>query len=82
MVDRMMENIDNLVGMVEVGVGENGVVVLGVDLILDIIYLVEKKLKNMEVVLLIILINFFFMVEIIFYYLIIESIFVFIENKE
>lgn len=67
MVDRMMENIDNLVGMVEVGVGENGVVVLGVDLILDIIYLVEKKLKNMEVVLLIILINFFFMVEIIFY---------------
>lgn len=62
-----MENIDNLVGMVEVGVGENGVVVLGVDLILDIIYLVEKKLKNMEVVLLIILINFFFMVEIIFY---------------
>lgn len=63
----MMENIDNLVGMVEVGVGENGVVVLGVDLILDIIYLVEKKLKNMEVVLLIILINFFFMVEIIFY---------------
>lgn len=78
----MMENIDNLVGMVEVGIGENGVVVLGVDLILDIIYLVEKKLKNMEVVLLIILINFFFMVEIIFYYLIIESIFVFIENKE
>lgn len=67
MVDRMMENIDNLVGMVEVGVGENGVVVLGVDLILDIIYLVEKKLKNMEVVLLIILINFIFMVEIIFY---------------
>lgn len=67
MVDRIMENIDNLVGMVEVGVGENGVVVLGVDLILDIIYLVEKKLKNMEVVLLIILINFFFMVEIIFY---------------
>lgn len=67
MVDRMMENIDNLVGMVEVGVGENGVVVLGVDLILDIIYLVEKKLKNMEVVLLINLINFFFMVEIIFY---------------
>lgn len=63
----MMENIDNLVGMVEVGVGENGVVVLGVDLILDIIYLVEKKLKNMEVVLLVILINFFFMVEIIFY---------------
>lgn len=63
----MMGNIDNLVGMVEVGVGENGVVVLGVDLILDIIYLVEKKLKNMEVVLLIILINFFFMVEIIFY---------------
>lgn len=63
----MMENIDNLVGIVEVGVGENGVVVLGVDLILDIIYLVEKKLKNMEVVLLIILINFFFMVEIIFY---------------
>lgn len=63
----MMEIIDNLVGMVEVGVGENGVVVLGVDLILDIIYLVEKKLKNMEVVLLIILINFFFMVEIIFY---------------
>lgn len=63
----MMENIDNLVGMVEVGVGENGVIVLGVDLILDIIYLVEKKLKNMEVVLLIILINFFFMVEIIFY---------------
>lgn len=63
----MMENIDNLVGMVEVGVGENGVVVLGVDLNLDIIYLVEKKLKNMEVVLLIILINFFFMVEIIFY---------------
>lgn len=63
----MMENIDNLVGMVEVGVGENGVVVLGVDLILDIIYLVEKKLKNMEVVLLIILINFFFMDEIIFY---------------
>lgn len=63
----MMENIDNLVGMVEVGVGENGVVVLVVDLILDIIYLVEKKLKNMEVVLLIILINFFFMVEIIFY---------------
>lgn len=63
----MMENIDNLVGMVEVGVGENGVVVLGVDLILDIIYLVEKKLKNMEFVLLIILINFFFMVEIIFY---------------
>lgn len=63
----MMENIDNLVGMVEVGVGENGVVVLGVDLILDIIYLVEKKLKNMEVVLLIILIDFFFMVEIIFY---------------
>lgn len=63
----MMENIDNLVGMVEVGVGENGVVVLGVDLILDIIYLVEKKLKNMEVVLLIILIKFFFMVEIIFY---------------
>lgn len=63
----MMENIDNLVGMVEVGVGENGVVVLGVDFILDIIYLVEKKLKNMEVVLLIILINFFFMVEIIFY---------------
>lgn len=63
----MMENIDNLVGMVEVGVGENGVVVLGVDLILDIIYLVEKKLKNMDVVLLIILINFFFMVEIIFY---------------
>lgn len=63
----MMENIDNLVGMVEVGVGENGVVVLGVELILDIIYLVEKKLKNMEVVLLIILINFFFMVEIIFY---------------
>lgn len=63
----MMENIDNLVGMVEVGVGENGVVVLGVDLILDIIYLVEKKLKNMEVVLLIILINFFFMVEIMFY---------------
>lgn len=63
----MMENIDNLVGMVDVGVGENGVVVLGVDLILDIIYLVEKKLKNMEVVLLIILINFFFMVEIIFY---------------
>lgn len=63
----MMENVDNLVGMVEVGVGENGVVVLGVDLILDIIYLVEKKLKNMEVVLLIILINFFFMVEIIFY---------------
>lgn len=63
----MMENIDNLVGMVEVGVGENGVVVLGVDLILDIIYLVEKKLKNMEVVLLIILINFFFMVEILFY---------------
>lgn len=63
----MMENIDNLVGMVEVGVGENGVVVLGVDLILDIIYLVEKKLKNMEVVLLSILINFFFMVEIIFY---------------
>lgn len=62
-----MENIDNLVGMVDVGVGENGVVVLGVDLILDIIYLVEKKLKNMEVVLLIILINFFFMVEIIFY---------------
>lgn len=62
-----MENIDNLVGMVEVGVGENGVVVLGVDLILDIIYLVEKKLKNMEVVLLIILIDFFFMVEIIFY---------------
>lgn len=60
----MMENIDNLVGMVEVGVGENGVVVLGVDFILD---LVEKKLKNMEVVLLIILINFFFMVEIIFY---------------
>lgn len=67
MVDRIMENIDNLVGMVEVGVGENGVVVLGVDLILDIIYLVEKKLKNMEVVLLIIWINFFFMVEIIFY---------------
>lgn len=67
MVDRMMEIIDNLVGMVEVGVGENGVVVLGIDLILDIIYLVEKKLKNMEVVLLIILINFFFMVEIIFY---------------
>lgn len=67
MVDRMMENIDNLVGMVEVGVGENGVVVLGVDLNLDIIYLVEKKLKNMEVVLLIIFINFFFMVEIIFY---------------
>lgn len=67
MVDRMMENIDNLVGIVEVGVGENGVVVLGVDLILDIIYLVEKKLKNMEFVLLIILINFFFMVEIIFY---------------
>lgn len=67
MVDRMMENIDNLVGMVEVGVGENGVVVLGVDLILDIIYLVEKKLKNMEVVLLIILINFIFIVEIIFY---------------
>lgn len=63
----MMENIDNLVGMVDVGVGENGVVVLGVDLILDIIYLVEKKLKNMEVVLLIILINFFFMVEILFY---------------
>lgn len=63
----MMENIDNLVGMVEVGVGENGVVVLGVDLILDIIYLVEKKMNNMEVVLLIILINFFFMVEIIFY---------------
>lgn len=63
----MMEIIDNLVGMVEVGVGKNGVVVLGVDLILDIIYLVEKKLKNMEVVLLIILINFFFMVEIIFY---------------
>lgn len=63
----MMENVDNLVGMVEVGVGENGVVVLGVDLILDIIYLVEKKLKNMEVVLLVILINFFFMVEIIFY---------------
>lgn len=63
----MMENIDNLVGMVEVGVGENGVVVLVVDFILDIIYLVEKKLKNMEVVLLIILINFFFMVEIIFY---------------
>lgn len=63
----MMENIDNLVGIVEVGVGEYGVVVLGVDLILDIIYLVEKKLKNMEVVLLIILINFFFMVEIIFY---------------
>lgn len=63
----MMENIDNLVGIVEVGVGENGVVVLGVDLILDIIYLVEKKLKNMEVVLLIILINFFFMVEIMFY---------------
>lgn len=63
----MMENIDNLVGMVEIGVGENGVVVLGVDLILDIIYFVEKKLKNMEVVLLIILINFFFMVEIIFY---------------
>lgn len=63
----MMENIDNLVGMVEVGVGENGVVVLGVDLILDIIYLVEKKLKNMEVVLLIILINFIFIVEIIFY---------------
>lgn len=63
----MMEIIDNLVGMVEVGVGENGVVVLGVDLILDIIYLVEKKLKNMEVVLLIILIDFFFMVEIIFY---------------
>lgn len=63
----MMENIDNLVGKVEVGVGENGVVVLGVDFILDIIYLVEKKLKNMEVVLLIILINFFFMVEIIFY---------------
>lgn len=63
----MVENIDNLVGIVEVGVGENGVVVLGVDLILDIIYLVEKKLKNMEVVLLIILINFFFMVEIIFY---------------
>lgn len=63
----MMENIDNLVGMVEVGVGENGVVVLGVDLNLDIIYLVEKKLKNMEVVLLIIFINFFFMVEIIFY---------------
>lgn len=63
----MMENIDNLVGMVDVGVGENGVVVLVVDLILDIIYLVEKKLKNMEVVLLIIFINFFFMVEIIFY---------------
>lgn len=63
----MMENVDNLVGMVEVGVGENGVVVLVVDFILDIIYLVEKKLKNMEVVLLIILINFFFMVEIIFY---------------
>lgn len=63
----MMENIDNLVGMVEVGVGENGVVVLGVDLILDIIYLVEKKLKNIEVVLLIILINFIFIVEIIFY---------------
>lgn len=63
----MMEIIDNLVGKVEVGVGENGVVVLGVDLILDIIYLVEKKLKNMEVVLLIILINFFFMVEIMFY---------------
>lgn len=63
----MMENIDNLVGMVEVGVGKNGVVVLVVDFILDIIYLVEKKLKNMEVVLLIILINFFFMVEIIFY---------------
>lgn len=63
----MMENVDNLVGMVEVGVGENGVVVLGVDLILDIIYLVEKKLKNMEVVLLVILINFFFMVEIMFY---------------
>lgn len=63
----MMEIIDNLVGMVDVGVGENSVVVLGVDFILDIIYLVEKKLKNMEVVLLIILINFFFMVEIIFY---------------
>lgn len=63
----MMENIDNLVGMVEVGVGENGVVVLVVDLILDIIYLVEKKMNSMEVVLLIILINFFFMVEIIFY---------------
>lgn len=63
----MMEIIDNLVGMVEVGVGENGVVVLVVDFILDIIYLVEKKMNNMEVVLLIILINFFFMVEIIFY---------------
>lgn len=63
----MMEIIDNLVGMVDVGVGENSVVVLGVDFILDIIYLVEKKMNNMEVVLLIILINFFFMVEIIFY---------------